>query len=48
MNWLLSSRTLRGQLSPPSANDPVIPHKLFFSIGEVGTLLGLKPYVLRY
>ena len=25
-----------------------IPDKLYFRIGEVGSLLGLEPYVLRY
>ena len=29
--------------------DPVsLPDKLFFKIGEVSTLTGVKPYVLRY
>jgi len=27
---------------------PEIPDKLFFRIGEVSTMLGLEPYVLRY
>ena len=27
---------------------PEIPDKLFFRIGEVSSLLGLEPYVLRY
>lgn len=31
-----------------AANAPEIPDKLFFRIGEVSTLLGLEPYVLRY
>ena len=31
-----------------TANAPEIPDKLFFRIGEVSTLLGLEPYVLRY
>ena len=30
------------------ANAPEIPDKLFFRIGEVSTMLGLEPYVLRY
>ena len=29
-------------------NAPEIPDKLFFRIGEVSTMLGLEPYVLRY
>src|SRR6266852_1227154 len=31
-----------------TANAPEIPDKLFFRIGEVSTLLGLEPYVLRF
>src|SRR6266567_7713305 len=31
-----------------TANAPEIPDKLFFRIGEVSTLLGLEPYLLRY
>ena len=31
-----------------SANAPEIPDKIFFRIGEVSTMLGLEPYVLRY
>jgi DNA-binding transcriptional MerR regulator len=27
---------------------PEIPDKLYFKIGEVGDLLGVEPYVLRY
>ena len=27
---------------------PEIPDKLYFKIGEVSTLLGVEPYVLRY
>jgi len=27
---------------------PEIPNKLFFRIGEVSSLLGVEPYVLRY
>lgn len=27
---------------------PVIPDKLYFKIGEVSDLVGVKPYVLRY
>ena len=28
--------------------DPVIPNKLYFRIGEVAQLAGIKPYVLRF
>ena len=31
-----------------TSNVPEIPDKLFFRIGEVSTMLGLEPYVLRY
>lgn len=31
-----------------TANVPEIPDKLFFRIGEVSTMLGVEPYVLRY
>jgi len=31
-----------------TSNAPEIPDKLFFRIGEVSTMLGLEPYVLRY
>lgn len=27
---------------------PIIPNKLYFRIGEVSDLVGVKPYVLRY
>ncbi|MFN3324608.1 MAG: MerR family transcriptional regulator [Bryobacteraceae bacterium] len=30
------------------ANPPEIPDKLYFRIGEVSRLAGVKPYVLRY
>jgi DNA-binding transcriptional MerR regulator len=30
------------------ASSPVIPDKLYFKIGEVSKLTGVKPYVLRY
>jgi DNA-binding transcriptional MerR regulator len=29
-------------------NAPEIPNKLYFRIGEVGRIAGVKPYVLRY
>lgn len=31
-----------------SNNLPPIPEKLYFTIGEVGTLCDLRPHVLRY
>jgi DNA-binding transcriptional MerR regulator len=31
-----------------SADAPEIPDKLYFRIGEVSQLVGVKPYVLRY
>ena len=37
-----------GMEAAASANAPEIPDKLFFRIGEVSTMLGLEPYVLRY
>jgi DNA-binding transcriptional MerR regulator len=30
------------------ASDPEIPNKLYFRIGEVAKLAGIKPYVLRF
>jgi DNA-binding transcriptional MerR regulator len=33
-------------LNPDAA--PVIPDRLYFRIGEVSRLVGVKPYVLRY
>jgi DNA-binding transcriptional MerR regulator len=33
---------------PSSASYPEIPDKLYFRIGEVSRLAGVKPYVLRY
>lgn len=35
-------------LAPQSAPDPEIPNKLYFRIGEVARLAGIKPYVLRF
>lgn len=35
-------------LAQPSAEDPEIPNKLYFRIGEVAKLAGIKPYVLRF
>ena len=32
----------------PESDSPEIPDKLYFRIGEVATLLGVEPYVLRY
>lgn len=36
------------QAPSPSDNLPSIPEKRYFSIGEVASLCGLKPHVLRY
>ena len=33
---------------PLPANGPEIPDKLYFRIGEVSKLAGIKPYVLRF
>ena len=33
---------------PGKASSPDIPNKLYFRIGEVSDLVGVKPYVLRY
>lgn len=35
-------------LAPTAAADPEIPDKLYFRIGEVAKLAGIKPYVLRF
>lgn len=35
-------------LASKSAPDPEIPDKLYFRIGEVAKLAGIKPYVLRF
>lgn len=35
-------------LAPQLAPDPEIPNKLYFRIGEVAKLAGIKPYVLRF
>ena len=36
------------ELAPTPASDPEIPNKLYFRIGEVAKLAGVKPYVLRF
>jgi DNA-binding transcriptional MerR regulator len=36
------------ELAPQSSVDPDIPDKLYFRIGEVAKLAGIKPYVLRF
>src|SRR3954469_6922505 len=38
---------MRDAAQPPSG-DPEIPNKLYFRIGEVAKLAGIKPYVLRF
>lgn len=35
-------------LASKSTSDPEIPNKLYFRIGEVAKLAGIKPYVLRF
>jgi DNA-binding transcriptional MerR regulator len=35
-------------LAPPSVENPEIPDKLYFRIGEVAKLAGIKTYVLRF
>ena len=35
-------------LVPQPAPEPEIPNKLYFRIGEVAKLAGIKPYVLRF
>src|ERR1700760_2681755 len=35
-------------LAPQPVLDPEIPNKLYFRIGEVAKLAGIKPYVLRF
>lgn len=35
-------------LAPKPAPDPEIPDKLYFRIGDVAKLAGIKPYVLRF
>jgi len=36
------------ELASTPASDPEIPNKLYFRIGEVARIAGLKPYVLRF
>jgi DNA-binding transcriptional MerR regulator len=36
------------ELVPATLIDPEIPNKLYFRIGEVAKLAGIKPYVLRF
>lgn len=36
------------ELAPQVSVDPEIPDKLYFRIGEVAKLAGIKPYVLRF
>jgi DNA-binding transcriptional MerR regulator len=36
------------ELAPNPLIDPEIPNKLYFRIGEVAKLAGIKPYVLRF
>jgi DNA-binding transcriptional MerR regulator len=34
--------------TPVRDSQPQLPDKLYFKIGEVATIVGVKPYVLRY
>lgn len=43
----MSNQKVKGALTKTS-DLPVIPEKLYFTIGEVGRLCQLKPHVLRY
>jgi DNA-binding transcriptional MerR regulator len=36
------------ELAPKPLIEPEIPNKLYFRIGEVAKLAGIKPYVLRF
>ena len=36
------------ELAPQTLPEPEIPNKLYFRIGEVAKLAGIKPYVLRF
>ena len=36
------------EIAPAAPPDPEIPDKLYFRIGEVAKLAGIKPYVLRF
>jgi len=44
----LARRPAMKDLASKSASDPEIPNKLYFRIGEVAKLAGIKPYVLRF
>ncbi len=42
----MSSQKIKGAVK--NSDLPPIPKKLYFTIGEVGKLCGLRPHVLRY
>jgi len=42
----MSSQERKGSIK--NSDLPPIPEKLYFTIGEVGKLCGLRPHVLRY
>ena len=42
----MSSQKIKGAIR--NSDLPAIPEKLYFTIGEVGKLCGLRPHVLRY
>lgn len=39
---------MQASIAPAGGDTPEIPDKLYFRIGEVSRLAGVKPYVLRY
>lgn len=40
--------TRRGTRNGSESSEPPLPNKLFFRIGEVAELVGVRPHVLRY
>ena len=41
-------QSLTSNVAGQTATQPEIPNKLYFRIGDVSRLTGLKPYILRY
>jgi DNA-binding transcriptional MerR regulator len=49
MNWVaIGSREIAYYGAQLVANEPKLPDKLFFKIGEVAQIVGVRPHVLRY